>query len=84
VDLYLFARYLPDKLDFLVVLPLSFLFAFAVAQFAAWLKSIRRLKTNYSRKIFHIFVFTVAFVIGLLAPVHRVAAYGAGSGLFIA
>ncbi len=80
----MFARYMPDKLDSIVVLPLSFLYAFIVGQFAAWLKSGRLWKTNYTRKVFHVFVFAAAFIIGLLAPVHRVAAYGAGSGLFIA
>lgn len=78
-----FAKFLPDRLDFLVVFPLSFLYAFAVAKLAGWLKFGRHWKTNYSRKVFHIFVFTAAFVIGLLAPAHRVAAYGAGCGIFI-
>ncbi len=64
--------------------PLSFLYAFAVGQVAAWLRFRRHWRTNYTRKAFHIFVFTTAFVIGLMAPVHRVATYGAGSGVFIA
>lgn len=80
-----FAAYLPDRFDWLVVFPLSFLYALAVAQAAAWLKSRCRWKTNYSRKSFHVAVFTAAFVTGLLAPehVHRVAAYGAGCGVFV-
>jgi phytol kinase len=79
------ARYLPDGFDFAVVFPLSLLYALAVAHAAAWLKSRFGWKTNYSRKFFHVAVFTAAFVTGLLAPehVHRVAAYGAGCGVFI-
>lgn len=83
MDFSTFARYLPDRLDFLATFPLAFFYAFAVAQVAAWLKSRWRWKTNYTRKVFHVFVFSAAFVIGVLAPVHRVAAYGAGSGVFI-
>ena len=83
MDFSALAKYLPDRFDFLVTFPLSFLYAFAVAQVAAWLKFRWHWKTNYSRKVFHIFVFTAAFAIGVLAPVHRVAAYGAGSGVFI-
>ncbi len=77
------ARYLPDRFDFAIVFPLSFLFVFAMAQAAARLRSGWRWKTNYSRKAFHVAVFTAAFGLGLLAPVHRVAAYGAGAGAFI-
>jgi phytol kinase len=84
MDFALFARYLPDKLDFLVVFPLSFFYAVMAAQIAARLKFRGGWRTNYSRKAFHVFVFTAAFMIGLLAPVHRVAAYGAGSGVFVA
>jgi hypothetical protein len=83
MDFSALATYLPDRLDFLITFPLSFLYTFAVAQVAAWMKSRCHWKTNYSRKVFHIFVFTAAFVIGILEPVHRVAAYGAGSGVFI-
>ena len=79
------ASYLPDRFDWLLVFPLAFLYALTVAQAAAWLKSRYRWKTNYSRKLFHVLVFTAAFVTGLLTPdqVHRVAAYGAGCGVFI-
>ncbi len=83
MDCSRFAGFLPDTFDFLATFPLAFLYAFAVAQFAAWLKLRWHWKTNYSRKVFHIFVFTAAFVIGVLEPVHRVAAFGAGSGVFI-
>ncbi len=76
-------RYLPDSFDLAVIFPLSFLFALAVAHAAARLRSGWHWKTNYSRKAFHVAVFTAAFGLGLLAPVHRVAAYGAGAGAFI-
>ncbi len=76
--------YLPDRLDFLVVFPAAFVFTFCVARFASWLRITKRWKTNYSRKAFHFSVFTAAFVIGVLAPIHRVAAYGAGAGAFMA
>ena len=77
------ATYLPDRLDWLAVFPLSFLYVLVVALAAARLKCRYGWKTNYSRKFFHVFVFTAAFGLGLAAPVHRVAAYGAGAGAFI-
>lgn len=78
-----FATYLPDRWDWMVVFPASFLFALAMARTAAWLKTGRRWKTNYSRKAFHVAMFTAAFGLGLAAPVDRVAAYGAGAGAFM-
>lgn len=80
-----FVRYLPDAFDLLCVFPLSFVYAFIVAEAAAWLRCSARWRTNYSRKFFHILVFGAAFVIGWLAPepMHRVAAYGGGCAAFV-
>lgn len=40
-------------------------------------------KINYTRKIFHFIIFTTAFIIGILLPIHTVAAFGAGAAVVI-
>lgn len=77
------SRYFPDSVDILVIVPLAIVFVYAVGRFASLCKDRYSLKTNYSRKIFHFIIFTTAFYLGALFPIHRVAAFGAGAGVVV-
>jgi len=76
-------RYSPDIYDLLLIFPISFVYSMAIAHLSSILKSRFNLKTNYSRKIFHFTIFTTAFIMAIIFPIHRIAAFGAGAGGFI-
>ena len=75
--------YLPDVWDLFFVIPISFLFVTSIGFLAYSLKTRYKLKTNYSRKIFHFIIFTSVLLIGIFFPLHRVAAFSVGAGIFI-
>jgi len=72
---------LPDSWDLALIFPLAVLYVLVAGMLAFRVKERFGLKTNYSRKIFHFTIFTTAFVMGYLFPLHRVAAFGAGAGV---
>lgn len=72
--------FIPDIYDFIIVFPLSIIVAIGISIVVGKIKEKFNIKTNYTRKIFHFSIFSIATCLGILYPVHRVAAFGAGCG----
>jgi phytol kinase len=73
----------PDLWDFFIVFPSSLIYVFSIGYFSYLCKLRFKLKTNYSRKIFHFIIFSTVYALAILFPLHRVAAFGAGAGIVV-
>ncbi len=67
---------LPDLRSVILLAPLLLLYAGIAAAFAGWLRSDRRVRTPYTRKIFHFSIFTMAGVLHLSGGLPVVAMFG--------
>lgn len=66
-----------------VVAPLAIIYAFALGQLAAWLRTRRNVRAPYTRKLFHFGIFTMASVVQLAWGVPGVAVFGATVTLIV-
>ena len=56
--------------------PVMLLYAAAAARFAGWLRVARGVRVNYTRKVFHFFIFTTAGLVQLMWGLPGVALFG--------
>ncbi len=74
--LHFWHRAVPDLLTVLIFLPVSFAWLAASAAFAGRLRAEKKLPVAYTRKIFHVSIFTLAGVIQLAYGLSAVVVYG--------
>lgn len=77
------ADMIPSYKTILLTSPVSILVILFIAYVSGYLKLKKRLKTNYSRKIFHFTIFSTAGLIGLFFGFHGVIVFGSWAGIFI-
>ena len=68
--------FIPSTAEILAGVPLSLLYAGAVAALAGWLRVHRRVRAPYTRKVFHFFIISAAGVIQLLWGLTGVVVFG--------
>ncbi len=73
----------PDINDILIITPLTIFLIIIFLSFTGYIKSHFKIKTNYTRKIFHILVFTSAGVFGFIFGYSGVMFFGGLTGLII-
>lgn len=76
-------RFLPDLTTTIVVLPLTLLYASAVAAFAGWLRVSRGVRTPYTRKVFHFLILSAATLIQLVWGLPGTVVYGSTVALMV-
>lgn len=75
---------IPDMPTLLVGAPLALLWAFACLYFAGMLKSKAKMKTGYTRKIFHFLIFGTVVIVHCLWGLPGVCVFGGMTSLVIA
>jgi phytol kinase len=74
---------IPSFETILVASPISIVVILSIAYLSGYLKLKKRLKTNYTRKIFHFTIFSTAGLMGLFVGFHGVIVFGSWAGIFI-
>ena len=74
---------IPTPGEFLVLVPLFTLLFLAILYLGGFLKLRRGMKTGYTRKIIHVFVFAGALLVQALGDFGLVLLYGGGGFLAI-
>jgi len=74
---------IPSFETILVASPISIMVILSIAYLSGYLKLKKRLKTNYTRKIFHFTIFSTAGLMGLFVGFHGVIVFGSWVGIFI-
>jgi len=67
----------------LIVLPVSTIIAIIFGWLSGYIKIRYKLKTGYTRKIFHFLIFTTAGIIGILGGFQAVQVFGTGVGIIV-
>ncbi len=67
----------------LIVLPVSIIIANIFGWLSGYIKIRYKLKTGYTRKIFHFLIFTTAGIIGILGGFQAVQVFGTGVGIIV-
>ena len=67
----------------LIVLPVSIIIAIIFGWLSGYIKIRYKLKTGYTRKIFHFLIFTTAGIIGILGGFQAVQVFGTGVGIIV-
>ncbi|UCG68852.1 MAG: hypothetical protein JSV09_13825 [Thermoplasmata archaeon] len=80
---YLIARMIPSFGTVLVVSPISLIVILVTAYIAGYLKLRKKIKTNYTRKVFHFTIFSTAGLIGFFQGFQGVIVFGSWAGIFI-
>lgn len=78
-----FLSIIPDPEHWLIYSPISAIVLILTAYTSGYLKLNVNLKTNYTRKIFHFIIFTVAGIIGIYSGLKGVIVFGSIAGIFI-
>jgi phytol kinase len=73
----------PQPLEILIITPVTIISIFFFLYISGFLKIEYKIKTNYTRKLFHILVFTLAGILGLYFGYKGVMFYGGLTGLII-
>lgn len=73
----LLERFIPDARTAALLVPAAALYAIAAAWLAGWLRTRRRVRAPYTRKVFHFAIFTMAGVVHLVWGLPGVATFGA-------
>jgi phytol kinase len=78
MDLFssLLDRALPDLKLILILAPLALIYTMAGGIFSGWLRTKKQIKTAYTRKIFHFYVFTMAGILHLTLGLPAVVVFG--------
>jgi phytol kinase len=79
----LLQRLFPETIVIAIITPITIFSVFGFLFLAGKLKLSYKIKTNYTRKLFHILVFSLAGVIGFLFDFRAVMLYGGVTGLII-
>lgn len=73
----------PSLQCWLTVFPVSIIMGITFGWLSGWLKIKYRMKTGYSRKIFHFLVFTTAGIIGIIGGFEAVQVFGTAIGIIV-
>jgi phytol kinase len=73
----------PQPFEIAIIMPLTIISIFSFLYLAGILKTEYKFKTNYTRKLFHILVFTLAGILGLFFGYQGVMFYGGLTGLIM-
>jgi phytol kinase len=73
----------PSLHCWLTVFPVSIITGIAFGWLSGWLKIKYKMKTGYSRKIFHFLVFTTAGIIGIAGGFEAVQVFGTAIGIVV-
>jgi phytol kinase len=73
----------PSLHCWLTVFPVSIITGIAFGWLSGWLKIKYKMKTGYSRKIFHFLVFTTAGIIGIIGGFEAVQVFGTAIGIIV-
>ncbi len=71
----------PEPFVIAIITPLTIISIFIFLYIAGTLNLTKKLKTNYTRKVFHILVFTQVSAVGYLFGFQAVMLYGGITGL---
>ncbi|GAB4332396.1 MAG: hypothetical protein Kow0037_09870 [Calditrichia bacterium] len=79
-------KFVPDLYTIIMFSPPLMLYAVLAAAFAGWLRSRKNVRTPYTRKVFHLFIFSMASFIQFTAGLPVVALFGVlvGGAVFYA
>ncbi len=69
-------RGIPDLFMLLILTPMLVLYAALSAALAGWFRSAKNVRTPYTRKIFHLFIFTMASVLQFTLGLSAVILFG--------
>ncbi len=78
-----FLYLIPDPEHWLIYSPIGVIVLILTAYSSGFLKLKGYLKTNYTRKLFHFIIFTVAGIIGIFSGLKGVIVFGSVAGIFI-
>jgi phytol kinase len=73
----------PSLHCWLTVFPVSIITGIVFGWLSGWLKIKYKMKTGYSRKIFHFLVFTTAGIIGIIGGFEAVQVFGTAIGIIV-
>jgi phytol kinase len=76
-------KMIPSFDTVIVVSPICVIVILVMAYVAGYLKLRRKIKTNYTRKIFHFTIFSTAVLIGLFQGFQGAIVFGGWAGIFI-
>lgn len=68
---------MPDLKSWIILTPLFLLLAGAAGSLAGWLRMNRNVRTPYTRKIFHLIIFTTAALLHVIGGLSTVIVFGA-------
>ena len=68
--------FIPDARTATILVPAAALYTLVAASFAGWLRTRRRVRAPYTRKIFHFTIFTMAAVVQLVWGLPGVVTFG--------
>ncbi|NQY73334.1 MAG: hypothetical protein HRT90_01075 [Candidatus Margulisbacteria bacterium] len=67
---------LPSISDILLLSPPLFIYAYLSAKFSGWLKKQKNIPTPYTRKVFHLCIFSMAGILQLILGLNAVLVFG--------
>jgi phytol kinase len=73
----------PSLQCWLIVFPVSIIIGIAFGWLSGWLKNKYKMKTGYSRKVFHFLIFTTAGIIGITGGFEAVQVFGTAIGIVV-
>lgn len=73
----------PSFETIIIASPISIVVILSIAYLSGYLKLKKRIKTNYTRKIFHFTIFSIAGLMGLFFDFTGVIVFGSWAGIFI-
>jgi phytol kinase len=73
----------PSLQCWLIVFPVSIIIAMTFGWLSGWLKTKYKMKTGYSRKIFHFLIFTTAGIMGIIGGFEEVQVFGTATGIVV-
>jgi phytol kinase len=76
-------KMIPSIGTVVAVSPISVIVILVTSYIAGYLKLRRKIKTNYTRKIFHFTIFSTAGIIGIFHGFQGVIVFGSWAGIFI-
>jgi len=77
------AKAIPSKAEILLLSPLIFIYVLLVAILVCYLKKFRKVRTPYTRKIFHFLIFTTAGIFQFRFGLSLVVLFGSIVSIFV-
>lgn len=81
--LLFFRRALPDVSLIILLSPFFIIYTALAAGFSGWLRVNKKIRTPYTRKTFHLFIFTMASILQFTGGLKTVALFGSIVSLFV-